>query len=70
MSDEHEIHVSPDNLYMVIGEIRSDVKKLLFDSRNTETRLSKVEKRQWWFSGVTACLAFFAAHLGFPMHLS
>lgn len=66
MSDLIATPVTPENLYMIIGEIHSDVKHLMDRETKNEERLSKVEKRQWVSVGVGTCLAFFAAHFGMP----
>ncbi len=54
-----------NDLHMMVGEIRSDVKKLLKSDIDYGKRLATVEHRQWWMAGVGACVAFFAARMGF-----
>ena len=40
--------MNPDNdLHMMVGEIRSDVKKLLNNADNTDKRVGSLEKK-WW----------------------
>jgi type II secretory pathway component PulL len=55
--------VTENNLYMVVGEIRSDVKKLLNGEYDTNKRLTSLERWRWWQAGAGACLAFVAAKI-------
>lgn len=54
------------DLYLMVGEIRSDVKTLLKSVAVDDARLRKVEHRQWWLAGVIAAVAVFAAKIGLP----
>jgi hypothetical protein len=58
MDDEH-------SLYMMVGEIRSDVKTLLTRSAKDDTRITSLERFRWWQGGIGAAAVFLAAKLGF-----
>lgn len=57
MMDDVELH-------MMVGEIRSDVKKLLKSDDAYDKRIRKLEHRQWWMTGVGATLAVVFAKFG------
>lgn len=57
MDDEH-------TLYMMVGEIRSDVKTLLARSAVDDKRIRSLERWRWYQGGAAACAAFVAAKLG------
>jgi hypothetical protein len=47
----------PENdLYMMVGEIRSDVKKLLENDTTTQQRVGSLEKKFWIAVGATGFL--------------
>lgn len=48
---------NPNEMYMMVGEIRSDVKKLLEHSKDTDSRVSSLEKK-WWTTAVAIGLMF------------
>lgn len=47
-----------------LGRIEGKVDMLIDLHKTTDGRLSAVEKKVWYGSGVAAVLAFFAAHVG------
>lgn len=46
-------------LYLMVGEIRSDVKKLLENDVSTQQRVGSLEKKIWTASGAAAFLGMF-----------
>lgn len=52
--------MDPNNeLHLMVGEIRSDVKTLLAHAKAHDTRITAVEHKQWYISGGMAALAVF-----------
>lgn len=58
--------MNDDDVRFMLGEIRSDVKTLLAREKDQETRLRRVETRQWYAAGVSAALGAVAVKLGIP----
>lgn len=58
---------NPNDLYMMVGEIRSDVKKLLNAQATTDTRVGSLERKFWTAVGSFAVLMpFLPAAVGIP----
>lgn len=56
---------SPE-LHMLLGEIRTDVKSLLKNSSDHETRLRSLEKWRWVTHGCAALLGAVGIKVGLP----
>ena len=46
-----------NDLYTMVGEIRSDVKKLLKNDTDQDNRIGAIEKKLWVASGTAGILA-------------
>jgi hypothetical protein len=55
-----------DEVLLLLGEVRSDVKKLLRAESDQEGRIRKLETRQWVTAGASAVLSVFAVKIGLP----
>lgn len=55
-----------NELHLMVGEIRADVKALLSKAGDHETRLRSLEKWRWITHAGSVSVAFVAAKLGVP----
>lgn len=54
---------TPVEIYSKIGAVEAKVDILLERTTGFDTRLSVVERKVWWMTGVSAVLAFIATTL-------
>lgn len=57
-------------LLLLVGEVHSDVKKLLKQGTDHEERITALERWRWVSYGFYTCVAFVAAKLGLPTFFS
>lgn len=49
-----------------LGNLHAKVDMLLAADKDKESRVRTVEKKMWWATGASACVAFAASRLGLP----